>query len=157
MTNNEINYADRINSAEWQSLKGKNVVIINTQWNEEIISSMTNKAVELFNKVGINAEIVTVPGAYELPYSVKKIAQRGNVDGILTIGCVIKGETFHFEAIALAASLNISTISAEMMVPTSFGVLTVNTLEQARERSQNNELNKGWETAAALLDMMNLK
>ena len=152
MTNNQTNYYSEENLKKWSSLSNKKVLIINTQWNEEIISSMTNKAIELFDKLNIQYEIKTVPGTYEIPYVAKIMAPK--YDGIVTIGCVIKGDTFHFEAIALSASFNIQNVSIETMKPISFGVITVNNLEQAIERSQDNQTNKGLEAAAALLDIM---
>lgn len=152
MTNNQANYFTEENFSRWSLLKGKKVLIINTQWNEEIISSMTSKAIELLEKVGIEYEIKTVPGTYEIPYVAKIMSKK--YDGIITIGCVIKGDTFHFEAIALSTSFNIQNVSIEQMVPISFGVITVNNLEQAKERSQDNQTNKGLEAAASLLDLM---
>lgn len=113
---------------------------------------MTNKAIELFEKTNIKYEIITAPGAYEIPFVAKTKAKY--YDGVVTIGCVIKGDTFHFEAIALTASLNISKVAIETEVPISFGVITVNNTKQAEERTQNNQTNKGLEAAAALLDLM---
>lgn len=152
MTNNHVNYFSEENLQKWSSLKTKKVLIINTQWNTEFISSMTNKSIELLEKVGIPYDVLTVPGAYEIPYVAKKKAKE--YDGIVTIGCVIKGDTFHFEAIALTASINISQVAIETEVPIAFGVITVNNEEQARERSRNDQTNKGLEATAALLDLM---
>ena len=154
MTNNHSNYYSEENLNKWSSLTDKKVLIINTQWNTEIIESMTNKSIELLNKVGISYEVLTVPGAYEIPYAAKVKAK--DYDGIVTIGCVIKGDTFHFEAIALTASLNISKVAIETETPMSFGVITVNNEEQAKERSQDNQTNKGLEATAALLDLMTI-
>lgn len=152
MTNNQQNYFSLENLSKWKSLSGKKVLIINTQWNTKYIDSMTNKAIELFEKTNIKYEIITAPGAYEIPFVAKTQARK--YDGVVTIGCVIKGDTFHFEAIALTASLNISKVAIETEVPISFGVITVNNTQQAEERTQNNQTNKGLEAAAALLDLM---
>lgn len=152
MTNNHANYFTDINKQNWSDLKDKKILILNTQWNEEIINSMTNAAIKLLEFANVKFEIKTVPGAYELPYASKKFSK--DYDGIITIGCVIKGDTFHFEAIALSASLNIQKVSIETEVPIAFGVITVNNIEQALERSQDNQTNKGLEAAAALLDLM---
>lgn len=154
MKNNQVNYLTDDNKKKWSSLTNKKILILNTQWNKEFINSMTKKAIELLIFVGIEYEIKTVPGAYELPYASKKFAKQ--YDGIITIGCVIKGETLHFEAIALTASLNISKVSIETETPIAFGVITVNNIEQAKKRTENNQTNKGFEASAALLDLMTI-
>lgn len=152
MTNNHTNYFSDENFKRWSQLKNKKILIINTQWNTEFISSMTNKSKELLDKAGISYDILQVPGAYEIPYAAKQKAN--SYDGIVTIGCVIKGDTFHFEAIALTASLHISKVSIETNTPIAFGVITVNNEEQARERTRDDQTNKGLEATAALLDLM---
>lgn len=152
MTNNQNNYFSLENINKWKHLSGKKVLIINTQWNTKYIDSMTNKAIELFEKTNIKFDIITAPGAYEIPFVAKIHANK--YDGVITIGCVIKGDTFHFEAIALTASLNISKVAIETEVPISFGVITVNNIEQAEERTRDDQTNKGLEAAGALLDLM---
>ena len=152
MENREIHYFNDETKNKWSSLSKKKILLINTQWNEKFVGSMTKKAIELFEHANVSYDVKTVPGAYELAYGCRKFADQ--YDGIVTIGVVIKGDTFHFEAIALAATLNISKVSIEQNVPISFGVITVNNLKQAEERTRDDETNKGLEAAAALLDLL---
>lgn len=155
MTNNQVNYFSNTNKEKWSKLSDKTVYIINTQWNNEIIDSLTNKTIELLEFANIkNYKVITVAGAYEIPFMASLLAKKHPKAGIVTLGCVIKGETYHFNAIVDAVSENLMDVSIETSVPIAFGVLTVNSLEQAKARSGDNEFNKGLEATAALLDLM---
>jgi 6,7-dimethyl-8-ribityllumazine synthase len=98
------------------------------------------------------ADIFEAPGAFELPLIAQALARAGRHDGVICLGCVIKGDTAHFEFISLGASLGLMTASLETQVPISFGVLTTYTEEQARARVQDDAANKGREAAAACLE-----
>ena len=97
-----------------------------------------------------------MPGAFEIPLAAKRLAESGDYDAIVCLGCLIKGDTMHFEYIAEAASHGIAQAATSTGVPMAFGVLTTMTEEQAVERSRPGAGNKGREAAAAALDMAKL-
>lgn len=143
------------------------IAIIASRFNEEIVDNLIFGAVEALKSKGVkeeNIHKISVPGAFEIPVMLKKLCRenifRKKYDGILTLGCIIKGETAHFEYISSAVSNSISNISYEYEVPTGFGVLTCYTEKQAQERSSkkspDKDNNKGFESALALLDMIEL-
>jgi 6,7-dimethyl-8-ribityllumazine synthase len=97
-----------------------------------------------------------VPGAFEIPVAARRLAQTGQYDAIIALGCLIKGETMHFEYIASAASQGIMDVSTSTGVPVAFGVLTAMTDEQAEIRSAPGPGNKGREAALAAIEMATL-
>jgi 6,7-dimethyl-8-ribityllumazine synthase len=105
-------------------------------------------------------EVVRVPGAWELPPAAARVLERGGVDAVIALGCVIRGETPHFEFVAGEAASGLGRLAVESGVPVIFGVLTTDTLEQALRRagSIGDEAsdNKGWEAAIAAIEMVNL-
>ena len=100
--------------------------------------------------------VVKVPGAYELPLAVKMMLDQNSYDGIIALGAVIRGGTPHFEYVAGECVKGLSQAGLDASLPVSFGVLTVDTLEQALERSADNEDNKGAEAAMSAVEMVNL-
>ena len=100
--------------------------------------------------------IVRVPGAYEMPLAVKRVAETGNFDAIVALGAVIRGGTPHFDYVAGEASSGLGAVSLETDVPVTFGVLTVDSIEQAIERSGTKAGNKGAEAAVTALEMVSL-
>ncbi|MCU0372230.1 MAG: 6,7-dimethyl-8-ribityllumazine synthase [Ignavibacteria bacterium] len=142
------------------------IAVISSRFNPEITGNLIKGAVKLFSENSIAGDKITffnVPGAFEIPSVLEKICKKNSelkYDGILTIGCVIKGETAHFEYISSAVSGNINRIASEYSVPVGFCVLTCYTDEQAEARSRmdvcNSETNKGYEAASALLEMIDL-
>jgi 6,7-dimethyl-8-ribityllumazine synthase len=145
---------------------GLRIAIIASRFNEEITSNLINGAVLSLQKNGVEEKDITlyyVPGAYEIPSVLEKICRKNDkhkFDGILTVGCVIKGETAHFEYISSAVSHNINFIASKYSVPVGFCVLTTYTDEQAEKRSRmencNAENNKGFEAAESLIETINL-
>ena len=101
-----------------------------------------------------DADIFDAPGAFELPLIAHTLARTGRYDGVVCLGCVIKGDTAHFEFISLAASMGIMNASLAADLPISFGVLTTYTDEQAEARSAEDSANKGREAAAACLEQV---
>lgn len=99
-----------------------------------------------------NIEVVRVPGSFEIPYGCLVLLQKGKFDALIAIGCIIKGETDHDRYIASATADGIMSLMVEHKTPISFGVITTNTLEQAKVRSLG-QTNKGREAALAALDM----
>ena len=100
--------------------------------------------------------IVRVPGAFEIPLAALKLAQSKRIDAIITLGCLIKGDTMHFEYIASAASQGIMDVTTSTGVPVAFGVLTTLTDEQAAERAADDANNKGREAALAAIEIATL-
>ena len=97
-------------------------------------------------------DVIDAPGAFELPLIAQALARTGRFDGVVCLGCVIKGDTAHFEFISHASSLGLMTVSLAAEVPVAFGILTTYTEEQAKARSRNDASNKGAEAAKACLD-----
>lgn len=98
-------------------------------------------------------EVVRVPGAFELPLAVRWVIDAGGVDGVVALGCVIRGETPHFEYVSLGATVGLEAAAREGGLPVGFGVLTTDDPDQARERAGGAKGNKGEEAALAVLDM----
>lgn len=134
--------------------------IVTAQWNAEVTGSLYNAAVLLLEKQGVKTENiieVTVPGSFELTSGADILLSKRNVDAVICLGCVIKGETPHFDFICNAVANGISQVSIKHNKPVIFGVLTTNTLEQAQERSGGKHGNKGEEAAATALLMAELQ
>jgi len=103
-----------------------------------------------------NIDVVRVPGAWELCLGVRLVIKRGHYDGVLALGCVIRGETPHFEYVSLGATIGLEALARESGVPVGFGLLTTDDGEQAMARSGGAKGNKGKETALAVLEMCDL-
>jgi 6,7-dimethyl-8-ribityllumazine synthase len=133
--------------------------IVVSRFNEEITDGLLRGAREVFSEASVRDEdltIVRVPGAFEIPIAAQRLAESGDYDAIVCLGCLIKGETMHFEYIAEAASHGIVQAAAATGIPMAFGVLTTMTEEQAVERSGTGAGNKGREAAAAAMEMATL-
>jgi 6,7-dimethyl-8-ribityllumazine synthase len=100
-------------------------------------------------------EVIRVPGSFELPLAAKRAAESKKFDGVIALGCVMRGETPHFEYISAAVSHGLQQVALETGIPVGFGVLTVDTVEQAMDRS-GEAGNKGAEAALAVLEMINV-
>jgi 6,7-dimethyl-8-ribityllumazine synthase len=130
--------------------------IVVSRFNEEITDGLLRGAREVFSEASVRDEdltIVRVPGAFEIPIAAQRLAESGDYDAIVCLGCLIKGDTMHFEYIAEAASHGIVQAAAATGIPMAFGVLTTMTEEQAVERSGTGPGNKGREAAAAAMEM----
>ena len=125
-----------------------NILVVKTKWNEETIQPMIDDCSNVFNQVNVNFSIVTVPGAFEIPFIVKNKAN--SYDAFVTIGAIIKGETPHFDIIAQSISDQIMALGVELNKPVIFGVLTTNNIDQALERSKT----KGKELALSALALL---
>jgi len=133
--------------------------IVVSRFNEEITEGLLRGAQEFFAEASVPGDAITivrVPGAFEIPLVAKRLGESGEFDAIVCLGCLIKGDTMHFEYIAEAASHGIAEAAASTGVPMAFGVLTTMTEEQAVERSGSGAGNKGREAAAAALEMAKL-
>ena len=133
--------------------------IVVSRFNEEITAGLLDGA-----RAGLAASsvaesdvfVVQVPGAFEIPVTALRLAQTGDFDAIICLGCLIKGDTMHFEYIASATSHGIMNVSTLTGVPVAFGVLTTMTEKQAQERSMPGPDNKGREAAVAAVEMARL-
>jgi len=133
--------------------------IVVSRFNEEITEGLLRGAQEFFAERSIPSDAVKVfrvPGAFEIPLAAKRLGESGEFDAIVCLGCLIKGDTMHFEYIADATSHGIMRAAASTGLPMAFGVLTTMTEQQAMERSRPGVGNKGREAAAAALDMATL-
>jgi 6,7-dimethyl-8-ribityllumazine synthase len=132
--------------------KGLTIGIVAARYNQEIVDALLEGALEILAEHGAKAEpILSVPGSYEIPIAAQALADAGGVDAVICLGCVIKGETAHFEQVAEAAARGILDVALETGVPCVFGVLATYTEEQARDR-----MDKGREAAETALEMANL-
>ena len=135
------------------------IAVITTKWNELITEKLLKGSLEALSKEGIadeNITIVTVDGAYEIPIVCKQLAITKKYDGIVALGCVIKGETPHFDFVAGDCSKGIMDTMLETGIPIGFGVLTTDTNEQAFARSGGDKGNKGFEAAETTLNMISI-
>lgn len=133
--------------------------IVVSRFNEEITRGLLAGAREALAEGGVRDDSVTVfqvPGAFEIPLAAKRAAESGEFAAVICLGCLIKGETMHFEYIADAASHGIMRVGLDSGVPVAFGVLTALTDAQAAERAAPGPGNKGREAAAAALEMTRL-
>lgn len=133
--------------------------IVAARFNDFIVDSLLNAAVRCLRKHGAvdaDIEIVRVPGAYEMPLAVDKLASSRRCDGIIALGAVIRGGTPHFDFVAGECVRGLSAVSQKHGVPVGFGVLTVDTIEQAIERAGTKAGNKGEEATLAVIEMVNL-
>jgi len=132
------------------------IAILTAKWNWEITGKLMEGAEEYLNSCG-DIEIVKhfVPGAYELTIGAQKLAQQASIDAVVTLGCVIKGDTPHFDYICQAVAQGITQVSIKYNKPIAFGVLTTHTLLQAEERAGGKYGNKGMEAAASVLQVLN--
>lgn len=138
---------------------GLKIAIVSTRWNEFIVERLTVGAKEALVRHGVNEEAIDIamaPGAYEVPFIAKKLAATGRYHGVVALGCVIRGATPHFDYVAGEAATGLAVAARETGVPISFGVLTVDTIEQAIERAGTKAGNKGAEAALATVEMINL-
>jgi 6,7-dimethyl-8-ribityllumazine synthase len=138
---------------------GCRFAIVVSRFNEEITSGLLSGARSALLEAAVHAEDVTVihvPGAFEIPVAALHAAQERRFDAIICLGCLIKGDTMHFEYIADAASQGLMSVSVSTGVPIAFGVLTTMTDEQAIARSAPGDGNKGREAALAAVEMATL-
>lgn len=133
--------------------------IVAARFNEFITARLIEAAIDAFVRHGGDAERVTqvwVPGAFELPLAAQKLAQSGRFAALVCLGCVIRGQTPHFDYVAGEAAKGIAAVALQTGVPCAFGVVTADTLEQAIDRAGGKHGNKGADAALAAVEMANL-
>jgi 6,7-dimethyl-8-ribityllumazine synthase len=141
--------------------KTSRIAIVSARFNGEIVESMRVAAHQtlLDNDVDKkNIKHFYVPGAFELPLISKQLAKSENYDAIIALGCVIRGDTPHFDYVCTSSADGILQASLETNIPIAFGVLTTNTIDQAHERSSSTQIedNKGRDMALSVLEMINV-
>jgi 6,7-dimethyl-8-ribityllumazine synthase len=147
---------DEVRSAG-QYLPGKKIALVTAEWNEEVTFAMRDGALAHLLSAGVpetDLLVRQVPGSFELVYGCAALLEKEDVAGVIAIGCVIQGETPHFTFISQAVATALADLNARKGKPVIFGVLTTDTLEQARERAGGKHGNKGVEAAATLLRML---
>ena len=140
--------------------KGYKVGIVYAEWNEEITHALRDGAIKTLCDNGVNAEDITVasvPGSFELIFGASQMVKSGKYDAVIAIGCVIRGDTPHFDYICEGVTAGLSKLNVEYDVPVIFALITTNTLLQAQERSGGRLGNKGDECAVTALKMMELR
>lgn len=138
---------------------GLRVAIVATRWNDFIVERLLAGAEDALKRAGVAEKAIDVamaPGAYEVPFIARKLAETGRYDAIVALGCVIRGATAHFDYVAGEAATGIAAVARDTGVPVTFGVLTVDTIEQAIERAGTKAGNKGAEAALAAIELANL-
>lgn len=138
---------------------GKRVAIIVSRFNDYVTERLLGGAAECLMKHGVadnDIDVYRVAGAFELPQIAARVSRDRKADGIVCVGALIRGETLHFEVLANAVCGALETLGTTGKVPVAFGVLTVDTLEQAIERAGGKHGNAGWSAALSLIEMMNL-
>ncbi len=138
---------------------GLKVGIVVGRFNEFITSKLLGGAEDALKRHGISEndiDVAWVPGAFEIPFAAKKMVDTGRYDAVITLGTVIRGATPHFDYVCSEVAKGVSNLTLQSGVPVIFGVLTTNTIEQAVERAGTKAGNKGWEAAAAAIEMANL-
>ena len=142
------------------SAKGMSFAIVVARWNAVITDRLLQGALDALLRSGAerrDIQVVRVPGAWEVPAAARMIAERKQVDAIVTLGCLIRGETAHYEAIYNEVARGIGQAQQETGIPHGFGILTCETLEQALNRAGIKAGNKGFEAAAAAIEMVSVK
>lgn len=139
---------------------GLRIAIVCTRWNDDIVDRLVDGALDVLTDCGVDEQdiaVVRVPGAFELPLTVDRLAEGEAYDGIIALGAVIRGETPHFDYVAGECARGLSATALEYGVPVGFGVITADNAEQADARAQPDEdHNKGAEAASAVVEMANL-
>lgn len=138
---------------------GKKVAIINSRFNHIITDRLVEGAKDAYLRHGGNEEdleLILVPGAFEVPLALEKTLASGKYDAVCCLGAVIRGATPHFDYISAEATKGVASMALKYGKPVSFGVLTVDTIEQAIERAGSKAGNKGAEAMVTLIEMLNL-
>jgi 6,7-dimethyl-8-ribityllumazine synthase len=138
---------------------GSRFAVVASRFNHFIVDRLVEGAVDAIVRHGgalENVTVVRVPGSWEIPTVVARLARKGKVDAIVAVGAVIRGSTPHFDYVAAEVSKGVATVALETGVPIGFGVLTTDGIEQAIERAGTKSGNKGWEAALSAIEMVAL-
>ena len=133
--------------------------IVASRFNEFIVSKLVGGAKDALVRHGVedeNIEVAWVPGAFEIPFIAQKMAESGKYDAVLCLGAVIRGATSHYDLVCNEAAKGIATVGLKTGVPTLFGIVTTDNIEQAIERAGTKAGNKGYDVACSAIEMINL-
>jgi len=136
---------------------GLRVALLAARFNSEITDALVEGAIRALLSQGAHAadvETIRVPGAWELPQAAARAASTGRYDALVALGCVIRGETPHFEYVCMEATLGLGAVARSATIPVAFGVLTTDDLAQAEARAGAGPDNKGYEAAMSVLEMV---
>lgn len=155
--------ADVANSKLLQQLEGIQnltdalVVLVKTEWNSSVVDELERGCQTVLQQYNISHKTLVVPGAVEIPFAIQQCAAGYNaITAFVALGCVVRGDTPHFEYVCQSVTQGITSLNLSLSVPVIFGVLTVNTMEQAQERIGGVHGHKGEEAAITALKMMGL-
>ena len=133
------------------------IAVVVSRYNEDVSKRLLRGALAALEEHGVeDPDVFWVPGALELPVIALALAEKGGHDAIVCLGCVIRGETYHFEVVANQSSAGLMQVMLDTGVPIAFGVLTTDTIEQAVERAGTKAGNKGWDAALSAIEMVSL-
>jgi 6,7-dimethyl-8-ribityllumazine synthase len=139
--------------------QGLRFAIVVSRFNSLVTQRLLEGALDALRRHGADENAITVvyvPGSFEIPLVAKRLAQSGAFDAVICLGCILRGDTPHFEYVASEAAKGIAQVALETGVPTIFGVVTADTLEQALERAGAKAGNRGFEAAMTAMEMANL-
>ena len=135
------------------------IAIVQSKYHDFVTDRLHAGAMAALSAAGVRAEdvaLLQVPGSFEIPFAARRAAETKQFDAVICLGCLIRGETPHFEFIASAVAHGLTDAAGVTGVPMSFGVLTTNSVEEALARAGEGTSNKGWEAAAAAVEMVKL-
>jgi 6,7-dimethyl-8-ribityllumazine synthase len=139
------------------SVEEARIAVITARWNSQVTEGLRAGALRALKRHNIEiVEDFYVPGAFELPLAAQKAAKTGRFQGIITLGCVIRGDTPHFDYVCAETTRGIGEVSLNQNIPVAFGLLTTDNLQQALQRAGDNNENKGEEAALTVLEMLEL-
>lgn len=138
-----------------QNIKDALVVLVKTEWNSEIVDELENGCKRIFEQYRVDYRTVIVPGAVEIPFAIQQCWSNNNAPtAFIALGCIVRGGTPHFDYVCQSVTHGVTELNLSMQVPVIFGVLTVDTMEQAKERIGGIHGHKGEEAAITALKMM---
>ena len=139
--------------------EGLKMAVVAARFNEFIVSKLVGGAEDALVRHGVkedDIDVAWVPGAFEIPLVAKKLAESGKYDAVICLGAVIKGATTHYDYVCAEVSKGVASVGLETGVPTIFGVVTTDNIEQAIERAGTKAGNKGYDAACTAIEMSNL-
>ncbi len=139
--------------------EGRRIAVVASRFNESVTTRLAEGAVDALVRHGADfgdVDVCWVPGAWELPMATRRALASGRYDGVVAVGAVIRGDTPHFDFVAGEAARGLAEASREFDAPVTLGLLTTDTLAQAEARAGGDHGNKGWDSALALLEVLDL-
>ena len=139
--------------------EGSTFALVVSRFNGLVTQQLVTGAVDCLVRHGAKEDAITaiyVPGAFEIPQAALQVARSGSADAIICLGCVIRGDTPHFEYIASGVARDLGSVALQAGIPMTFGVLTTETLEQALERAGAKAGNKGWDAALSAMELLHV-